>query len=588
MATARTRRRSGADDGFSLVELLVSMVVIGILIAGMAGVQARALATVTVSRQRQQAIDLANKAMEQMRALPYDTVIAGIRTPDIAGDPWIIAGKFRPPYDSSVNEFLVTSGSVPAAPLYPLYPHRQTGATSKIGPIQFTISSYVTLVSATAGDTSKGYWLTVVASWTSAQARGVTKRISIRSQLFSPSGCLSTATHPFSGPCQAFFDGSAGSTPAGITLSSNVPGGKALVDNEVEDGNVTAPSLSTDIQSEQTISTQSKTIVSGAKYLVSGTETTSGANSANTGASTDPESGTSSLPLALGVSQTGTTLVKNGIANDFTFGLGSGDSGAAASTTSSTSSTQCNNLLGVPVASAQACSSGQLTPSGTLSASLRVSNKTIELASIAASTTPARTFVARYTAAASPYCAGSPAPSGVGCISANAQRSFGTAKVGTIPAGTSGADGFSMATVTGYTDAVRAESGVGAGTSAATRTGTLTYWAVGGVSTSVNLATLTTAQSLVLAPVGYSYNTGPLGTVQVLMNGTITIAAPSTTPSGAAPCAAACGMTSTGGSVVASVTYDISAGGVNIGHFTVSADLGSALAKTSYRAAPSA
>ena len=60
-------------------------------------------------------------------------------------------------------------------------------------------------------------------------------------------------------------------------------------------------------------------------------------------------------------------------------------------------------------------------------------------------------------------------------------------------------------------------------------------------------------------------------------------------PPGRAPClTAACGVKAGSGTVVTTLTYTIYNGATQVGGFDVKLDLGSALAQTSYKGAPSA
>ncbi len=577
------RSASGDDSGFTLVELLVTMFVIGTTLLGLMGVQLQALSTVTLSRQRQQATDLANRTMEQLRALPYDIVTAGSRTtdPSLASDPNVSSGRFRPTYTTGVDEILVTGGTASSVPLYP---HVQDGASTKVGTVQFDVATYVTLVSATAGDTSKGYWLTSLVTWSSPQTRGATKMVSTRSQAFSPSGCLATATHPFSGPCQAFFDATAGTTPSGIRISTDSAGGLALQGNDLRTGTVSGPSLSTVVQSEQIVSTQSKSVTSRAAYTTGAGETASGGVSASTGATTDPATGTTTTPAQQSVSQSGGPVGSIGAASTFTLGAGGSDSAGAASASKATAATGCQTASGATVASEQVCSSGQGTLGGPMSATLTM-GVTIPLASVTASPTASRAVSARYLTPGGAQC---PTASGIGCVAAEVRRSLGKATVGGAPSGVSGLPaGFvAMAAVTGYEGVARAESGNGAAAPQATRAGTLTYWGATGrqdfdLGTGASLA-------VDLGAVTYSYTSDGVP-VTVAMSGDVTAGASGSQASGSAPCQpTACGVESTSGAVVASVTYDITVNGSLAGHFTVDLDLGAATAGSSYRAAPSA
>ena len=154
----------------------------------------------------------------------------------------------------------------------------------------------------------------------------------------------------------------------------------------------------------------------------------------------------------------------------------------------------------------------------------------------------------------------------------NAAGADVTATIGSTP----------LVTITGYSTTVYAESGINAGSSSASRSGSLSYWNGTGFTTvpvsSAGTATFTVPQV-----------TGTYGTAVIKVSGTVTASAPAMPGTGTSPCvSAACGVKATGGSLVAQLTYVILSGGTQVGGFTVTLDLGSALAQTTYKGAPSA
>ena len=590
------------DDGFTLVELLVTMAVISTVLLGLLGVQISALSTVTLSRERQQATDLANRTMEQLRALPYDTVAAGLlatdASPAVDANIKLVGGvlRYQPAHKPAIDEILVTrtasncpsTTTVTAAdcPPLPLYPHVQTGAAAKIGKVQFQLASYVTLVSTTPADTSQGYWLTVDVTWSSAQTGGRTTRVSTRSQAFSPSGCLSTATHPFSGPCQAYFEAAAGSTPAGIAVTGELPTGAALLGHELRQASVSLPTLSSVVQSEQIVSTQSTSTAPQTRYTLTGAETPSGGTAATTGATTDPATGASTAPADDDRTEPADSAVLAGTSGSFTLSRGASPVRAASTTRAVATAAGCRTTADLSVSSSQVCSSGSTELDGPVQASVTY-GAPIPLASIAAAGSPSRAVAGRFTTAGGPLCA---ATSGVGCIAADSARTVGAARVGGAPAGATLPDGspvpagFAMVSVSGSTATATAESGLGAVAPAAGRTGSLTF---SGASSPVDLATAT-PQTLPLQPVSFSY-TGPSGVpVQVALSGSVTVGATVVPPASTGTCQPqACAVEVSSGAVLASVTYELTSGGSPVGRFTVTADLGAATARTSYRGAPS-
>jgi len=70
MDATRDRRRPPApgDEGFTLVEVLVSVFLLTGVLLGLALVQTKALGTVVLAEERQQATSYSNQALEKVRA----------------------------------------------------------------------------------------------------------------------------------------------------------------------------------------------------------------------------------------------------------------------------------------------------------------------------------------------------------------------------------------------------------------------------------------------------------------------------------------------------------------------------------------
>lgn len=583
MDRLRTSANNG-DGGFTLIELLVVMVILAGCLLGLMTVQVSALRSVTVAKERQQATALTNRTMEQLRALPYDTVTAGLNTSDLAGDANIAAARLKPVgYPNTIDEHLVSGGSAAALPLLP---HCQQTADTLVRAVQYKVCTYVTLVSPTAGDTSKGYWLTVITTWSSGATQGRTITVSTRSQVFSPSGCLSTATRPFSGPCQAFHDGTAGSQPAGISVAGAVEGARLIPGNALLGGQVDLPQVTASVQSQQVVSVQAVAQTSGARYADdTPSAPTTGSRPASTGAFTDPDATSTAVPTSATVSQSSAALLRSGASGSFDFTSGANDSGGSVSTTNATSAGNCSDLAGTAVTSGQACGSSRMThPTGAQTVSLTY-GQTLPLGSVAApaGSVTDRAFVARYLAPGGSYC---PTTSGAGCLSAGVGRSVGTSTLGGLPATlTSKTPGFgsTMVSITGYADGARAAAGIGSEASTATRSGTLTYW-TGSSYAPVPLGPLT-SETYPLGTASGSYATVD-GPVTVTMTGQVTLGPGGpAAPTGPATCQPTpCVQSSSSGTLTASVDYVLSRESAVFGRFTATLKLGSSLARATYRA----
>jgi len=602
-------RRQRGDAGFTLVEMVVAILVISVGLLGLMTVQMRSIATVGLAGQRQNATALGNRAMEQMRALPYGTVTGGMACSDLSNTDTNISvstvsggcsATFHPGYDPSISETVVTTTST--SQVAPLNPHIQPTGTSgtTIGNVVYDVRAYITRVSSDL-TVDAGYWLTVIVGWKSSASGNTTKTIGTRSQLFSPKGCLALTTHPFSGPCQAFHYSDAGATPASIAVQST-RSGLGIVDGvDVLSASSVLVNNSARVQSEQTVSAQSDVTPSALKLVTSTGTSTGGGTAAVSAADTDPATGVANSPSAAATaSQSGpTSLSSSGGASQFSITDADSDSGTTYSTMAAAASPPCNDSAAAGVATGQACSSATATQAGSLpTASLTLNSlgaRKITLADVSAGSAPARAFGARYLTGSGGHCSSA---TGLGCIAAGASRTLGTAHAGGLASlstgdkvyNTSGSSAVDVTgavganpliTVSAYTDQATAESGIGAGSSAGARTGTVKYWTGAGFST-LNLATAAAGTY------GISQVTGTYGTTTVTVAGSLAITAAGAPSSGTTPCQTACGVKASGGTAVVQLTYVVAANGTQVGAFTVTLDLGSALAQTTYKAAPSA
>ncbi|MCY7366409.1 MAG: prepilin-type N-terminal cleavage/methylation domain-containing protein [Frankiaceae bacterium] len=594
----RLRLRLGGDDsGFTLTEVVITLFVISAVLLGLVGVQVGALASVALAKERQQATALANRTMEQLRALPYDTVSAGLRTCDTAGDPNIVSGAFKPAYDASINEPIVTNSTAcSGAVLAPLYPHVQQGAPTRVGSTQFAVRTYVSKVSATS---DQGYFLTVLASWSSANTKGVAKLVAVRSRLYSPVGCSSssTATRPFAGPCQAFFYSDAGAAPSGITVSSVTSGSTLVNGSDVVRLEAKLPALSARTQNEQIVSAQS--VSSTSKLLLKrASETSAGGQSGTSAADTDPATGTGNSPgAASAVSYSGSsTLASSGssVAN-FSVSAPAAGTGSAFSTTLATATPACKDDAGASLVTNQACSSADLTPNGTYRATMDINMpgggvKAVDLASIVTAAGPPawRSYGARAILPVSGHCTST---SGIGCVSSGARRSLGQATAGVLPTPGSGdavPTGFSyMAQLNGFSATVASESGISPAVATATRSAnTITYWNGAGYSSA---ALSDAGATYTLGTATGTYRLAGLVALTIQMTGRVVVDPVSMVSSGSAPCrTAACTSTATVGGVQLVVEYNITNDVGAVGSFVVTTDLGNTIAQTTYKAAPSA
>ncbi len=596
------RRAAGIDAGFTLVETVVALMIISIGMLGLMGAQLRSIGLVALSNQRQGASALVNRAMEQMRALPYGSVTGGMVCSDLAADPNVTGGsgtcstaRLRL---AGINEAIVVSTGTQIAPLNP---HVQAAATTKVGTVQYTVKAYVTRVVDTDLAGASGYWLTVVGSWSSNLTAGATKVISVRSQLYSPTGCLSNVTHPFSGPCQAFLYTDAGSHGGTLSVQSNRAGLGLLDGMDASLGSVALPGLSTRLQSEQSVSAQSQAATSAGKITGSITNLASGGVTGTSSADTDPSTGAARSPAsATTATQSASTITATGVGSSLAVTAAGSDSGSTLSTMTAQASPACADSAGATLLTGQACSTSRMTPGGTSSIVMTGASlgaRTVTLGDTAAGASPSRAYGARFLTGLSGHCI---ATSGAGCVAAGATRVLGASHAGGLAsllpgdkvydtrAGSVDVTGAfagspPLVRLTGYSDSVTAESGISPAGSTYARAGTLVYWSGSGFSAPVSL-TAATNQVYAVPQVTAVY-----GATTIIVSGTVTVTPGSAPTTGAAPCqVAACSVDAATGGVVAQLTYSVLVSGTEVGNFTTTLDIGSALAQTTYLAAPSA
>ncbi len=214
-------RRLAADEGFTMIELIIAMGVILTAVLAMAYTATIGFSDIALARQRQGANGLADQAMEQIRGLPFDAIKKGLATWDVGTDPNIVTCGTLKCY-KPLNETIPTSG-YPVPPnnpkITPLVPHVKT---IKVGSTTYTVSAYVTYYK---NDTTQfsTYRAIVTVTWTNTSRHGVSSRVENQSILYSGNGCLSTATHPCAAPCQPFFYGTAASATGHVDVTGNLP-----------------------------------------------------------------------------------------------------------------------------------------------------------------------------------------------------------------------------------------------------------------------------------------------------------------------------------------------------------------------------
>jgi type II secretory pathway pseudopilin PulG len=598
LRTARRRRRHTGDAGFTLIELSVAMFVTLLVVTSLVGVFVKSLGGLALSKQRQAASALATGTMEQFRAMEYGTLASGMACDDLVGDPHItITGTcgaggtvtFAPGV-SGISETVKVQTSTPASAIKPIYPHVEQRSIEEV---TYDVASYVT----TTGTAQESFQLTVLVTWTSNVSNGE-KLVIQRSVAYSPSRCLSSATHPYSGACQAAFRGDAGTTNAGIrVVEADGTGGEILGLDGTEIG-LAFPTLSATLGSEQ-ISKLSGTVATMSGFFVDGSSQVFNGGAGETAAAdNDPSSVDATSDSGTVAQPSLTTVQASGTAGVLSARPTTADSGSIAADTTS-DGTSCLDDAGTALpATGLPCTTGAVKAhgsTGALDLDLAGTLPTIPLAAVGASPQSSRAVTARMSSPGTTAC---PTASGLGCVTSMVRRQLGDISLGGLPGNSgddtppAGFDGY-LIKVTGVDEQAWAESGFGARTTPGfvRHAGTLNYYdSTTSSYQTVLLKDLTSDLDVALGTVTGSW-THDSQTFTVAISGSLragsTTLIPPTTTAPDPDCKdSACEQAATVAStLIANLTYEVTVGTSVTTRFTVVTDLGAPLARSSYKAA---
>jgi prepilin-type N-terminal cleavage/methylation domain-containing protein len=612
---ARLRARADGEEGFTVIEMMVAVMVLAVVMTSLVYVTATSLKQVSFAKQRQVAGGLVDKTMEQARALPYQMIQTGLDDHDVttSSDSNIsVSGStytFTPTGETIVHGNQNGSSACPGATVCqaPLIPHRSTTALNKT---TYTVSTYLTNYSGNSG----AYRITVIVSWTPSQVTGVSNKVSSQSVLYSPSnGCLSDQTHPFSAPCQPFLYAQSTTGKGAITISPPTGlAGNAIQGVSLDSAQLNLAQTESAMQIEQTSKVEGSVTTGGSTLSVGGTPLTpAGSTTSSSQTDNDPATNSSTQPSCpISQSSTTTQSYTGGSGNGVALADSSGDSGCTVSTAqaASSSSPTCNDISGLPVNTSLPCGSGNVQQTGsTQSASLTlglggVSLGSTALASVAAAPSASKVLATRLKTPSGTSCAST---TGDGCVHAEAVRSIGTLTLGAMPSSVlsllpgwgSGSSNF-LLKLQNYTDSVSAESGIGvaapcaneASTCAGTAAGTVVYWNGTGYTTkTINWSVGASVPALNIPSVSVTgLVSGAL--VNISMTNTLSFGAPTTTTSGSSPCQISeCKATAQVSSPIqGDIIYTVSIAGTQVANLDINVNLGTLAVQTNYKAAPNA
>lgn len=503
------RKRAAHEGGFTIIEVTVALM---ILMVGLVTVAYTATISFNHSaraRQKQDATAVANQSIEQVRALAITNLTNGMLTSDLSGDVNISGGKCVNGGGLTLpcnNEDIVSSTS--AASDTPLNPHV---ATISVGPTSFTRKTYLTTVAGSTGSLR----ITVVVSWPSLS--GATNDLIMDSVVDTTSECPAGDLHPYAGPCQSYLSGQGDVPRAAISITPNgaitgYPGFVSDGDTRTDVMQVFAPSVTSAMDMEQVSTVSGGTSTSGLDYLVNNIAPVDADDRPRpcgvvaSGSAADTDSPYSSQPSAAddtycddataGADPPGTDLAELMVppapaANDTFFVLrkSTGDLPSTARTISTTEATVTNVCDGQT--DSLPCAYGQIRQGGQTVALMQAYTGTgdenlgtcpvvqvdnsgstnsvtyINRDAVTGSSNKVTVTTTRYLPNIT-----------LGCIPSNVPRTgsyatWDSASVREFPAGTK--RGY-LLRFEGWTETVTAEAGVGAASTAPTRSGTIKYW----------------------------------------------------------------------------------------------------------------
>jgi type II secretory pathway pseudopilin PulG len=594
LARVRQRlRRARSEDGFGVVELVIAISILAVLMLSLAYVGTASLADVAYARQRDQASALANQALEEVRALPFATVAAGLSTSDVesGSDPRIT------PCDNGAYCFggeEIPTGDNPD--VVPLVPHQQTVVE---GPTTFQVSVYVTHYDNELS--SPIYRVTAIVTWDRPARGGLAPEVEAQTIVSSPAGCESTATHPFAAPCTPFFYASASELGGSVTVGGE-GGNPPIPGLPVSEASLSLTTSHATAQLEQVDSLEAGATTSGATidYGDGTPSSTTGAVSASASASDDASQ---SVPPyeSTSANQSASTIEASQSGESLALVPGSADTAAATAATSAGSppSSTCQDETGQDLTTGEPCAEAPVETAGSEASAVMTlvagssSLGPATLASVGPAPSPTTAGTAFYQAAGSDACTLA-SSSGPGCIHAGVVESLGTVELAGLPSGLPAGDvppgwaGYLVA-LSGYSAQVAAEAGSGAGAPVSTVTGgTIAYWDGNGYATMPVPTASGTA--VPVASVRIDDPTTYGAPLVVTIDASLTAGGTSTDDPASgctSPCTRTTASAEAGPPLQGTITYTVTYGSATLAAVTLGVNLGTASASASYQAAPS-
>ncbi len=544
-------RIHGDERGFTLIEVMVAITIMFALLLALAYTATLGFTYESLGRQKQTATGIADQIMEQARGLAWDKIVAGHRSSDLSGDANLVTGCAGDA--AGVYRFKsCTAGSTPgsgekvvasaaACPVgtpdcvSPLVRHQGTITQNSIPFNWRTYDTNNCPPPSGCSGIANPYRVTVMVTWTGGRA-APNKIVQVQSLFWSPSGCRSTATHPFAAPCQPFFFGTATVPKGEINITGSVVG------TSFQSGDLFASGVQSSVQQEQLSQAQGSFTQSGVSLVDdSGTHTAGGTVVDTSAADTDPgtTSGTwSTAGCPTTVTCSGGLIIASSsvVGNDVRLNAPSGETALSDSTSAAGGGNICPPPTDTAQTDGKPCGGSRIQQGGTLSATLRLNGTTPVLGNatlaqiLQAASLPNKTFADRIQYNQTPaglVCA--PVVNSDGCIEEQATRNLGTVSVGGLPSGLTAPAGWSSSngyfSISSYQDSAKAAAGTNVVPPTTTPqvlaptvtgpTGTVSCWnGSNGYNTVTNPATALTCGTLTLTQTLSGHN------IQVLISAT--------------------------------------------------------------------
>ncbi len=578
---AALARARSSESGFTILETTIAMGVIFVSLVSFAFVAVNGFRYVALGRERQAANQIANHLMEEIRGFAFSKVQQGLNSSEVtAADPYIAdcgaEGLQFSLSDTCPGEDIVQTAGLESA--YPLVAHTGTFPESLGYPVEYTWRTYVT-----NGDPAiEPYKVTVVVAW-DGPFQGVAGNVVSQSLFWSPAGCVSSQTHPFAAPCQAFFFGQ-GSSPQGRIDVTAAPGGPGVEGTTFQQGSLVLAGANANIQDEQVSQVQgSFQPISVSLTDADGTQSSGATVPLTTAADGDPAGGAptySKAPEAGSFVGTGGS-VNTGTGTTVVFTAGDGDTGESVSTVAASFDCPTSPPALLAESDKLPCGGSRVRQIGLLEA----------YADLQGTTPLGRTLLASVAGVgdgqdATVFADRIPVSGSVGNHQQAVERTLGLVRIGGLPEGMTidpaAYPGFtSFFELEGYADRATATAGPSAPAPVGEILGgTVRYWNG-------------TSYTEVDPTAGFAVDTrivGTVGTSEVVVtlagtaNGALITTEGLELPGGGW----AEGTASVFPPLAGAFAYTVSVDGIAVVNVTLSVDLGAIVARTSYQPAPTA